>query len=224
MARRAAIRAPSRPPAGERKEKLIAATGRLLRSRGLACVTTRDIAREAKVAEGALYHHFGDKAELILEVALHGVGNFREVLESLRLQVGLHTVEYNLERVLQSAFDFHYKSAPMFCSLFADQELLRRVRRIMNERCLGPGREASVLAAYLRAEQRLGRVSADTQTGTAAKMMLAMSFNAAMHDNFYGTDGDDAKARRRIRKTVQALLVGLAPGAPPHYPEKKARR
>src|SRR5207247_7121409 len=61
MSRPAAARVASRSPALDQKEKLIAATERLLSSQGLGCVTTRDIARAAKVAEGALYHHFGDK-------------------------------------------------------------------------------------------------------------------------------------------------------------------
>jgi len=202
------------------KNKLIHATERLLCSRGLARVTTRDIAQAAKVAEGALYHHFGDKAELILEVALHGVGSFREVLDSLPLQVGLNTVDRNLERVLLSAFEFHSKVAPLFCSLFADKELLGRTRRVMNERCIGPGRDAQVLAAYLRAEQRLGRVNPAAETETAAKLMLAVSFNAALHDNFYGTDPGDTKGRRRMRAAVRALLVGLAPDGS----ESRARR
>jgi len=86
----------------DQKEKLIGATERLLCSQGLGCVTTRDIARAAKVAEGALYHHFHDKAELILSVVLHQLGDFPEVLQSLPLQVGQNTVQKNLQRVLES--------------------------------------------------------------------------------------------------------------------------
>lgn len=194
------------------KEKLINATERLLCSRGLARVTTRDIARAAKVAEGALYHHFGDKAELILSVVLHGVGEFREVLESLALQVGQNTVQKNLERVIESAFHFHYRIASLVCSLFADRQLLARVRGIMNERCIGPGRTASILAAYLHAEQRLGRVGAGAMPEAAAELLLAASFNKALNDHFYAVTGN-SRVRRHLRDSVRALLVGLAPAA-----------
>jgi len=210
MARPAASRVNSRPTGLDQRERLIAATERLLCSRGLACVTTRDIASAAKVAEGALYNHFGDKAELILEVVLHGVGEFREVLDSLPLQVGQNTVQRNLERVLESAFHFHHKIASLVCSLFADRELLARVRGSMNERCIGPGRTASILAAYLRAEQRLGRVSANALTESAAELLLAASFNKALHDHFYGVTGE-AQVRRHLRDAVRALLAGLDP-------------
>jgi AcrR family transcriptional regulator len=210
MAQPAASRVTPRAAAVDQKEKLIAATEQLLCSRGLACVTTRDIARAAKVAEGALYHHFSDKAELILEVVLHGVGEFREVLESLSLQVGQSTVQKNLDRVLESAFRFHTRIASLVCSLFADQQLLARVRGAMNERCIGPGRTASILAAYLRAEQKLGRVSANAMSESAAELLLAASFNKALHDHFYGVTGA-AQARRHLRDAVRAMLAGLDP-------------
>jgi AcrR family transcriptional regulator len=210
MARSAAARPHPRPVSLDQREKLISATEQLLCSQGLACVTTRDIAREAKVAEGALYHHFGDKADLILEVVLHGVGEFREVLESLPLQVGQNTVQKNLERVVESAFHFHYRIASLVCSLFADRALLSRVRGAMNERCIGPGRTASILAAYLRAEQKLGRVSANAVTESAAELLLAASFNKALHDHFYGVTGD-APVRRHLRDAVRAMIAGLDP-------------
>jgi AcrR family transcriptional regulator len=206
------------------KEKLIEATARLLSSRGLARITTRDIAREAQVAEGALYHHFGDKAELIVEVALQSVGDFREVLDSLPLQVGQATVEQNLERVLYSAYSLHYKIAPLFCSLFADRELLERIRGIMNERCVGPGRDASLLAAYLNAEQRLGRVAADAQSEGMAELMLSACFNAALKDNFYGVAPDDEELRRRTREKVRALVLGLRPETTAETEKKAATR
>src|SRR5262245_61632977 len=108
MAKPSASRSASRNSAPDQKERLIAATERLLCSHGLGCVSTRDIARAANVAEGALYHHFGDKAELIVSVVLHQLGDFPEVLQSLPLQVGQNTVQKNLETVLESAFSFHY--------------------------------------------------------------------------------------------------------------------
>ena len=212
MARSATARVNPRFPGLDQKEKLIAATERLLSSQGLGCVTTRDIARAAKVAEGALYHHFGDKAELILSVVLHQLGDFPDVLQSLPLQVGQNTVEKNLARVLESAFAFHFRMAPLVCSLFADPELLARVRNMMNERSMGPGRSTSVISAYLRAEQQLGRVANAAEPETVAGLMLAASFNTAMCDHFFhGGSAGEAKAHRQLRDAVRALVIGLDP-------------
>ena len=212
MARPATARVSSRSPAIDQREKLIGATERLLCSQGLGCVTTRDIARAAKVAEGALYHHFQDKAELMLSVVLHQLGDFPEVLQSLPMQIGQNTVQKNLERVLESAFAFHFRIVPLICSLFADQELLARVRKMMNERSMGPARSTSVISAYLRAEQQLGRVAPAAVPETVANLMLAASFNTALGDHFFhGGSGGEAKAHRRLREAVRALVIGLSP-------------
>ena len=211
MAKPSASRSGSRAPSPDQKERLIAATEKLLASQGLGCVSTRDIAKAANVAEGALYHHFGDKAELILSVVLQQLGDFPEVLQSLPLRIGEATVQKNLETVLESAFAFHHRIAPLVCSLFADQELLAKVRGMMAERSMGPGRSVFAISAYLRAEQQLGRVSASAVPETVSELMLAVSFNRAMQDHFFLGGSDDAKARRKLREAVRALMVGLQP-------------
>jgi len=211
VARSSASRSASRAPSPDQKARLIAATEKLLASQGLGCVSTRDIAKAANVAEGALYHHFGDKAELILSVVLQQLGDFPEVLQSLPLRIGEATVQKNLETVLESAFAFHHRIAPLVCSLFADQELLAKVRGMMAERSMGPGRSVFAISAYLRAEQQLGRVSASAVPETITEMMLAVSFNRAMQDHFFLGGSDDAKARRKLREAVRALMVGLQP-------------
>jgi AcrR family transcriptional regulator len=213
-----------RSPLPDQKERLIAATEKLLASHGLGCVSTRDIAKAANVAEGALYHHFGDKAELILSVVLHQLGDFPEVLQSLPLQVGENTVQKNLETVLESAFAFHHRITPLVCSLFADQELLARVRGMMNERSMGPGRAAVAIAAYLRAEQQLGRVSAHADPETISEVMMAVSFNAAMCDQFFCGGADKNKARQRLRESVRALVVGIQPANGDERTAKGAKR
>jgi AcrR family transcriptional regulator len=205
------------------KDRLIVATERLLCSRGLARVTTRDIAQEAKVAEGALYHHFDDKAELIMAVVLQSVGDFRAILENLSLRVGQDTVRKNLERVAVSAYDFHHRIAPMICSLLADQELLARVRAIMTERCIGPAKAASMLAAYLSAERRLGRVAAGVDVQTAAEMLLAASWSRASFAHFYAVGAGRAKAHAHMREAVHALIAGVAPEAAPRRANGKGR-
>ena len=225
MAKPSASRSATRSPLPDQKERLLAATERLLASHGLGAVSTRDIAKAANVAEGALYHHFGDKAELIVSVVLHQLGDFPEVLQSLFLQVGQNTVQKNLETVLESAFAFHHRITPLVCSLFADQELLVKVRGMMNERSMGPGRAAVAIAAYLRAEQQLGRVSASAVPETTSELMMAVSFNAAMCDQFFcGGMEPKGKARQRLREAVRALMVGLQPANGEERGAKGAKR
>ncbi len=224
MARSSASRSASRSTSSDPRERLLAATEKLLASHGLGAVSTRDIAKAANVAEGALYNHFGDKAELIVSVVLHQLGDFPEVLQSLPLQVGQNTVQKNLETVLESAFAFHHRITPLVCSLFADQELLAKVRGMMNERSMGPGRAAAAIAAYLRAEQQLGRVSASVVPDTVAELMMAVSFNTAMCDQFFCGSENKGKPRQRLREAVRALMIGLQPANGEDRAAKGAKR
>ncbi len=196
------------------RQNLIDATERLLRTRGLARVTTRAIAREAGVAEGSLYHHFSDKAELLHAVIQYCMGDFREVLNSLPLRVGQHTVRENLEHMLQAAFDFQFKAIPITCSLFADHTLLARTRELLGKHCIGPARSVETLAAYLQAEQRLGRIAPDISAQSAAELLLAGSFHGAMFDQFLARNISQDAVRMRLRETVHTLLAGLTPRAP----------
>ncbi len=193
------------------RQKLIAATERLLRRDGLARVTTRKIAQEAGVAEGALYHHFKDKAELVHAVVQQSMGDFRKVLENLPLLVGQRTVRENLEHTLIAAYETHYRIVPIVCSLYADHKLLARTREIVNERAIGPECSASVLAAYLQAEQRLGRVNAGINAQAAAEMLLSDSFHKAMLDRFLLREVTADSTRMQLRETVQILLSGIDP-------------
>ena len=205
------------------QEKLIQATERLVRREGLARVTTREIAREAGMAEGAIYHHFADKAELLLAVARHSMGDFRAVLENLPLLVGQGSVQDNLERILQVAYEFQARIAPIVCSLFADHQLLDRTRELLAERRAGPECTIEALTVYLQAEQRLGRVNAVIAPGNMAEILMASGFHTALLDHLLARDtGTDIRIKR-IRENVRALLAGLDP-RPEEQPADSQKR
>ena len=51
---------------GALRRHLIDVTQRLLAAHGSAGLTTREIAREAQVADGLLYNHFAGKGDLVV--------------------------------------------------------------------------------------------------------------------------------------------------------------
>src|SRR5258708_36519741 len=57
------------------RDHLIATAARLIDQRGSADLAVRDIARQAQVADGALYNYFEDKEDLISHPLLAHVGN-----------------------------------------------------------------------------------------------------------------------------------------------------
>jgi AcrR family transcriptional regulator len=208
----------------ETQKKLIFATDHLLQTNGLARVTTREIAREAGVAEGLIYHHFKDKAELIHAVTMQSVGDYRAIMESLPLQVGLRTVSENLEQVLQVAYHSHYGIVPIVCSIFADHPLRIRTLEIMKERDLGRHRAIEPLAAYLAAEQRLGRIMPDVVSQAAAKILWMVTFQMAMDDRFTERACDPAEICLEIREVVQTMMAGLEPRIPERQKTPQIRR
>src|SRR5512133_996571 len=129
----------SSPAAGTRAQ-LVDAAERVLRTKGLARATTREIAREAGLAEGTLYLHFADKLDLVRAVHEKLLPTFIEVVSHLPGRAGGGTVEGNLTDLARSALRLYRDILPLGSSLFADPELLRRFRAMHTERGSGPHR------------------------------------------------------------------------------------
>jgi AcrR family transcriptional regulator len=198
----------------DNKQNIINATVRLLQTNGLARLTTRKIALEAKVAEGLIYHHFKDKAELIHEVVETRVRETKNIMQNLPLQVGTRTLLENLEDVLYSVYLSHCEISPIMCSVFADQRLRKRMQEILKEREMGPQYAIEGLNVYLAAEQRLGRIRDAVDTKVVAKCLWMISIQSAMIDKLLGYNHDEKFVRREIRNYLQTLMSGFEPRLP----------
>jgi len=66
----------ARPPAPTangsptRRDEILAVAAKVFASRGIAASTVRDIADEAGILSGSLYHHFASKDQMVVEVLL----------------------------------------------------------------------------------------------------------------------------------------------------------
>ena len=183
----------------------------LMRKQGLARITTRVIARQAGLAEGTLYNHFREKDEIFIAVLARNVAPLVDVLHDLPLRVGRATVLDNLLLVAEAAVSFHIKVAPLICSLLADQKLLAGARRIMQERHIGPQRSSEALAAYVAAEQRLGRITTNMDATAAADLILGASFQMSVLEHFWGRRPNEKQLQARMWRAVKALICGLKP-------------
>ena len=120
-------------PATGTRAQLVDAAERVLRSKGLARATTKEIAREAGCAEGTLYLHFADKLDLVRAVHEKLLPAFIEAARHLPGRAGTRTVEENLTELARSALRLYRDMLPVGSSLFADPELLRRFRARLAE-------------------------------------------------------------------------------------------
>lgn len=118
MARRAA--SPTRsegPAAASRRDEILAVAGGVFARKGLVGATVRDIADEAGILSGSLYHHFESKDQMVVELLLPVLATqnerYREVIaraddpvETLRrlVHAGMRGVAEwpNVARILHS--------------------------------------------------------------------------------------------------------------------------
>jgi AcrR family transcriptional regulator len=107
------------------REHLIATAARLLDERGSAGLSVRDIAREAQVADGALYNYFEDKEDLLAHALLAHVGAVMSGAPPMR-PAGRGTVADNLGYFIDRGLDVLGRVSPAFAGLQSQPRVLAR--------------------------------------------------------------------------------------------------
>ena len=162
------------------REYLIATAARLIGERGTGALTVRDIAREAQVADGVLYNYFEDKEDLLANALLAHVASVMGSAPPLLPEPGTGTVADNLRRFIDGGLEVLTRVTPAFAGLVTQPKVLIRFHAMVGgDAAFGtqapdrtaetaetaePGEEhgrglPDMLGAYLRAEQRLGRIA-----------------------------------------------------------------
>ena len=192
------------------RARLIKATTELITRIGYANVTTRGIAAAAGVAEGTLYRHFPDKTALFFAAALDRHGAILDWVATLPDRAGSGDVDSNLFECLSRLAGLRADIVPLELAVLADPELARRHPgglQAAGEQAVGPPK---YVAAYLAAEQELGRVRSDIDTTHAAIVLLTVLFGLAVAPLPEGTDVDPGL----LRSAVGLFVGGIAPTGP----------
>lgn len=147
-------------PTEQTRAKLLQATAHVIKERGLTGTTIREIAREAGVAEGAMYRHFPDKVQLIRAVVVdvEEWPRLGTALAQLLRRIGEGTVRGNLEELAREAVEGYRELIGWTTTFSADQQVLDAVRDELAEREIGPVRAHDSLVTYLTREADQGRV------------------------------------------------------------------
>jgi AcrR family transcriptional regulator len=198
-----------------KRERIIDAARAVMLNKGLVRATTKEIARTAGVSEGTIYNHFSNKEELFLCTLNELPSGFVTLMRGLHERVGTETVPAVLSRVATSALEFYGEAVPMGASFFADPELLARHRELLQQRGTGPQRANEAVAAYLRAEQDLGRVRGDADPDAVAYMLLGALYQYVYWRQFLGRPQQPDADERFIAGILSTLDGALAPVAEP---------
>ena len=198
----------SSPRARDTRRQIIEAADRAVRTKGLLGASTREIAREAGVADGTLYVHFADRIELFLALLTEYLPPFVEPLRRLQGLVGRRTVRLNLKDVLEGALAWHAKILPLFSALAADPPLLKAFQARLAERNEGPHLSLQAIEGYLRAEQEAGRVHSEANPRAAAILLLGASQYWTSVVQNVGTDLGFSR-EEFLKQVIHSIMVGL---------------
>ena len=193
------------------RTRLIAATRTVVREVGYAHASTRAIAQAAGVAEGTIYRHFPDKASLFFATVLAANEPIVAWVTTLPARAGEGTVEENLTDAAVRLASLRDQILPLELAIAADPELAAQRRRAMAAAgsSLPPGPPEAV-AAYLAAEQRLGRIREDIDPREAAGVLLGLLFALAGMPGI----GDEDPSPERVASAVRLLVRGIQPPSP----------
>lgn len=192
------------------RDRIVAAAAEVMRTRGLARATTKEIAKAAGFSEAALYKHFRDKTELFVAVlGERGPTRLSRVFAELPNRLGQDPVEEVLRDVTLAAADFYEQTFPMAASLFAEPKVLDAHRAALRERGNGPHQVCATVATYLKEEQALGRINADVDPHAAAGMVLGACLERAFLSHFIDAE-DRPSTEDFAARLVDALLSGIS--------------
>ncbi len=174
------------------REHLIRTAARLLDERGSAGLAVRDIAREAQVADGALYNYFEDKEDLLAQALLAHVATVMNEVPRMP-EAGTGTVAENLTVFIDRGMESLYRVVPAFAGLMSQPGVLRRFHQMVggdqafaapaggeepggDEQSVADPREPrslpDILLHYLQGERQRGRIDAGADLDAATSLIV----------------------------------------------------
>jgi AcrR family transcriptional regulator len=215
---------------------LIATAARLIGERGTGALTVRDIAREAQVADGVLYNYFEDKEDLLANALLAHVAAVMGSAPPLLPEPGTGTVAENLRQFIAGGLEVLTRVTPAFAGLVTQPKVLVRFHAMVGgDAAFGteaPDRPADpadpgdagpeephgrglpdMLAAYLRAEQRLGRVAGDADVDAVVILIVGAIHGQVLPRLIFSPPGTALAAAPadlpgRLAETILAGIAG----------------
>jgi AcrR family transcriptional regulator len=202
-------------------EQLLSAAREVFLEKGISA-TTAEIAARAGVAEGTLFHRFGNKVALFNAALRPDGGNVLKRI-GLAAKAGQGELEETLFEVLQTLIDFLRGAMPRIMMSWSNrgESGLPSMLEGENPPPLAVLRE---LALYFEAETHAGRIRA-----VDPEIMARACAAGAIHFVFIETLGAfhgsaPMPQSMYVRGLVDLLLKGALPAASPSPPARSSRK
>jgi AcrR family transcriptional regulator len=193
------------------RERFLDGAAEVLRRRGFAAATTKEIASAAGLSEAMLYKVFRDKVDLFLAVLTERLPRVALVRDGFAEKVGNGALDANLERLAAELLAFYLETFPIAASVFSDPQLLSHLRVALRDSERGPQVNVEAVTAYLAEEQRAGRVAATVQPAAVAEMLVGACLHRAFLTRFNGGDLTERDLGQFATDLVDALRPMLEP-------------
>jgi AcrR family transcriptional regulator len=187
------------------RDRVLDAAAEVIRTRGMANATTREIAKAAGYSEATLYKHFAGKVDLLVAVLRERTPGFAQLAHAMS-DVD-EDLTAGLTKIATAAIAFYTSSFPMLASIFSDPSILAAHTAGLRKVGAGPHRVNEAVVDYLRDQQERGKVRAGADLYAAAGLLIGACFQHAFlgHMNWSERRPDPAAARSFAELTAAAL-------------------
>jgi AcrR family transcriptional regulator len=186
------------------RASLVAHAQRLVVRDGASALTMRALATEAGCAVGLPYKVFADRRDLVAELIHTEFAELRDVFAELTARAGTGTIAGNLAWFADVLFAS--PAVAVAQEVFADDQLMKLVTTRIQETGAGPAGFEEILAGYLTAEKRAGRVDVDVDVA-AFGFVLA----GALHNLIVSGEGYPRPSSRQLRRYFAGVAARLTP-------------
>jgi len=194
------------------RDRILDAATHVMRTRGFARTTTKEIARAAGYSEATLYKHFQDKTDLFLAVLKERLPTVSWMLSpDASQQASPDDLAARLIAFARGAVEFYQASFPISASVFSEPDLLAAHHAAVTRQGAGPHMPVQALARYLRTQQEHGSVRPGADCDAAASLLLGSCLQYAFLRCFAQLPPDPEADAAHAGAIVTTLLAGLAP-------------
>ena len=185
----------------EARVQLFDAAERVLLRDGPNGLTSRAVTTEAGCAKGVLHRHFADFDTFLADLVADRVARLDDQAAALRGTAGTGIVVDNLTSALIALFDS--VALGIVALVTSRHQLLARLRHTTPTGMPILTEATAMIASYLAAERKLGRIAADADVETIAPMLVG-----AGHLLFAGRPGGPTRADA-VHRAVATALAGV---------------
>ncbi|WP_203710049.1 TetR/AcrR family transcriptional regulator [Asanoa siamensis] len=187
------------------RDVILDAAATVIRTRGMANATTREIAKAAGYSEATLYKHFTGKVELLVAVLRERSPGFAHLARAMGDDDADLTT--GLTAIATAAIAFYTDNFPMLASIFSDPSILAAHNAGLREVGAGPHRVNEAVVDYLRHHQERGTIRRDADLYAAAGLLVGACFQHAFlgHMNWSDRRPDREAAAGFAAMTTAAL-------------------